>query len=133
MLSFPARPILRFGCASVTVPIAMAPCWTTTTSRTLTSSSTSKSTFSLAFASLEDMVLVSFILTGVSSDKPNSRGGRVGKGVAGAETWAGSGFLSFLLDFSCERADEEDTRQSTRLKAIRITDFMLGPFGGKSV
>src|SRR6266481_1676996 len=131
MFSFPARPILRFGCASVTVPIAMAPCWITTTSRTLTSSRISKSTFSLAVASLEDIVLVSFILTGVSSDKPNSRGGLVGKGVAGAEIWVGSAFLSFFLGFSCERADEENTRQNTRLKAIRMTDFMLVPFGGK--
>jgi hypothetical protein len=48
--------------------------------------------------------------------------------VAGVEVTC-SGFLSFLLAFSCGNANDELTKQNTRGAANRIADFMDIPFG----
>src|SRR5580692_5133260 len=73
--NFPPRPILRFGSASVTVPMADAPLGSTTTSSTLTSSTTSKGISCPTFASAEEIVWLRRSLTGVPSRKVWGAGG----------------------------------------------------------
>src|SRR5947207_7299536 len=122
--SFPERPILRLGLASVTVAIASEPRSITTTLPILTSSKTSKSTRSLTFASLEDIVRANLILTGVSSTNPNLNGDF----AAGVDVWAGAavGSVGGVVGCGCWGSADDDTIKHKAIKvAIRRAIFIV--------
>src|ERR1700737_5305631 len=120
-LSLPPRPILLFGCASVTVPQAIPPRGTITTSWTFTSSRTSKSTLSFSGASADEIVRLIRNLTGVPSSNPNASGSlTTGATAGGVADWT---FLSWAFWTAGNRTPGK-TRDAERI--IEQAAFMAG-------
>src|SRR5258705_10338759 len=93
----------------------------TITSPIFTSSRTSKSTFSPALASEEDIVLASLIFTGVSSVRPNASGG-FGVAEATGEAWL-TCFWSLAL--SCEETSDEQSKHTARSGVILLRNVIV--------